>query len=193
MRIAFAVTGLGLLTACATLQAPLPGVRFQQPELVRITREGIDLGIKPIVAEDDYLRLFDDYLPRIGMVALWVEIGNERPTAIGLDPARCLLRLGDRDTRALGVAEVFKRYYGGHHVRMYSVAADTAAQRNMEMAVFKRGNILPAQKRTGFLFFCIEPGTAADWTRTARLIVCDISLDRRSKITVEIDLSHADP
>ncbi len=192
-RTAIAIALLAFLVACATLQTPPPGLPLQDQDLLRVSRDAINIGIRPIVAEDDYLQLFDDYLPQVGIVAIWVEIGNERATTIALDPAKWYVRTGIRDFRSLGIANVFKRYYDGHHVRMYSQQADAAARRSLEQAVLKRGNIEPAQKRAGFVFFGIDPGTASEWSRNARLIASGLSLDRRSRIAIEIALSHADP
>jgi len=179
---------VGLLASCATLQAPFPAPSFPQGELMRAGQDGVDIGVRPIKGEDEYLQWFDDNLPRIGVVALWVEIRNRRAHAIELRPANWILRVGDQNLRAMTTSEVFERYYHGHHIRMYSVGSDRSARLNMDPVVFHPGRLQPTLKREGLVFFGIDPEMASSWHSGATLFLRDILLDRHSKTTFAIAL-----
>ncbi|MGA2260398.1 MAG: hypothetical protein ABSH28_03060 [Acidobacteriota bacterium] len=188
------VASLGYLTtSCATLQAPVSPPPLQPREFLRGSREGIDIAVKPIVEEDEYLQLFDDNLPSIGIVALWVQARNMRATAIELNLASWYIRIANRSFPALSVQKVLERYYKGRNVRMYAIGADRAARLSMERVAFHQGRIQPSAEQDGFVFFRIDPSISAGWTHGATLGMEDIRLDRHSKTNLEVALSHANP
>jgi hypothetical protein len=188
------VASLGYLTAsCAALQAPISPPPLQPREFLRASREGIDIAAKPIVGDDEYLQLFDDDLPSIGIVALWIQARNTRATAIELHPASWYIRIANRSFPALSVQKVFERYYKGRNVRMYAIRADRAARLNMERVAFHQGRIQPSAEQDGFVFFRIDPSISAGWTHGATLVMQDFQLDMHSKTNLEIALSHANP
>ena len=183
-----------VLSSCATLQVqpPLKAPWFPEQEYIHKTWNGIDVGVRPLVKEDEYLRLFDDDLPKIGIVALYVEVRNESSSNLAIDPGSWYLRTGGRRFPALSVKQVFERYYSEHHIRMYSVATDSTARLELERSVLKKGPIEPAGILVGFVFFQMDPGMAVRWDRGATLIARGLLLDRRSA-TMEITLTHANP
>jgi hypothetical protein len=117
-----------------------------------------------------------------------VEIRNTRAHAIELRPANWVLRVGDRDLHAMTSSEVFKRYYDGHHIRMYSLGSDCTTRLNMDPDVFQPGRLPPSLKRAGLVFFGIDPEMASSWHKGATLFSRDILLDRRSRTTFAIAL-----
>jgi hypothetical protein len=182
-----------LLASCTTLRVPLRPPAYPQQDLLRGAAHGIELAVHPIVLEEEYSRLFDDNLAGIGIVAIWVEVRNLRSEAIELDLAKWSLRIGSRRFRALAINELYQRYYGAYRVRMYSVSADRAARRDMELAALPRGSMLPATSGEGYLFFRIDSGLGNAWNRGARLVLTDFSPGLGSKTSIEIALSHANP
>jgi hypothetical protein len=194
IKTALMIAGLGaFLTSCTTLQVPVSGPSFPLQEVLRGSREGVEIGVTPIVAEDEYLQLFDDDLPEIGIAALWVEVHNTRSTAIEMNPVGWHLRTSGQESSSLSIEEVFARYYQGRKVRMYAIGTDGTARLNMERVIFRPGPIQPAAKRQGFVFFRLNPAIPSGWNRGATLGVDNIWLDRSNKINLEIALSHANP
>jgi hypothetical protein len=182
-----------LIVSCTTMRVPLRAPSYPEQEMLHRSQEGIDLAVRPIEHEDEYWQLFDDNLPSIGIVALWLEARNQRDTAIELPLANWSLRIGGRSYPAISVDELFKRYYDGYRVRMYSIKADRSARRDMARVAFQPGRIEPSMKREGFLFFRINPEVGAAWNREASLLLHDVLPGSRSKTTIEIALSHANP
>jgi hypothetical protein len=187
-----AVCGI-MISSCATLQVPLQTPDINPQEMRRAAIEGIDVSVKAIEREDDYWQLFEDYLPSIGMVALWVEVHNTGATAIDLRRSDWSLRIGDRSSAAMSADQVFERFYDGYKVRLYSIQADRKARLRMERAAWQQGRIPPSLRREGFLFFRIDPGMASGWTRQATLLLRNLRLKSGAKTTLEIVLAHANP
>ena len=153
--------------------------------------EGIDVGVRPIRSEAEYLRYFDDNLPAIGIVAIWMEVGNSRTRSVNMHPASWVLRIGDRDFHSMAISEVFKRYYRQHRIRMYSVRNDREAREGLEKMVLADAPIPPAAQCRGFVFFRIDPQMVLDWDQRATLVARDVLLDRHSKTVLRIALFHA--
>ena len=189
--------GLALLTcvfiSCATLQAPMRAPTFAREQMRHTVRDGIEISVRPIVGEDEYLDLFDDDLPGIGMVAVWIEIRNARADTIHLRPDAWSLRAGVHSVSPMSVSEVYERYYEGRRMRMYSVQTDSAARTRMEKTLLAEGRVPPSDTRRGFLLFRIDPAAASGWSSGAVLVARDILLDSGTATTMEIALSHANP
>jgi hypothetical protein len=183
----------GMMISCSTLQVPLHAPDMGPEDLRCAAIEGIDVRAKAIEREDEYWQLFEDYLPSIGIVALWIEVHNNGATAIDLRRSDWSLRIGDRSSAALSSDQVFEQYYDGYQVRMYSMQADRKARLRLERAAWQQGRIPPALRRDGFLFFRIDPGKAAGWTRQATLLLRNLRLRPGVKTTLEIVLAHANP
>lgn len=182
-----------VLISCATLQAPMQSPVYTREQMQHAARDGIEIAVRTIEGEDEYLDLFDNDLPGIGMVAVWVEVRNTRPDAIQLKPDLWSMRTGARRVPAMSVAEVYERYYEGRRVRMYAVRTDGAARSRMQQALLAEGRIPPSETRRGFLLFRIDPAAAPGWSGGAVLVARDILPDSGTATTIEISLSHADP
>ncbi len=187
-----AVCGM-MISSCATLQVPLQAPDIGPQEMRHATIEGIDVSVKAIEKEDEYWQLFEDYLPSIGVVALWVEVHNTGAKALDLRRSDWSLRIGNGSSPAMSSNQVFERYYDGYQVRMYSIETDRKARLRMERAAWRQGRISPSLRREGFLFFRIDPGMASGWTRQATLLLRNLGLKPGAKTTLEIVLAHANP
>ena len=185
--------GALMLFSCASLQMPLQAPDVAPRELRHEAIDGIEVGVKAIESEDEYWQLFEEYLPRIGMVAVWVEVHNSGTAPIRLRRSDWSLQTGDRKSAAMSSDQVFERYYDGFQVRMYSVQADRKARLRMERAAWQPGALAPASRRTGYLFFRIDSETASGWTRQATLLLRNLRLGPGAKTTLKIVLAHATP
>lgn len=193
LLISVLALGAMVVTSCATLQAPASPPSFPQQELLRQNREGIDIAVKPVVGEDEYLQLFDENLPQSGIVALWVTVHNTRAAPIELHPTSWCLRVAGQSFPAMSISELFKRFYEANHVRMYSLETDRTARLNMDRLALQQGQIPPSVKREGFTFFRIDPSLISSWNSRASLWARDIRLNPHAVIALEIALSHARP
>jgi len=181
-----------LLVSCASLQVPLNPPSFPSAEFSTISQDEITIRVKPIVSEEDYLELFDENLPRNGVVALWVEMNNGKTTAIDFKKDGWLLLAGGRSFAPLPGAKMLERFYAANHTRMISENADAESRRRLERIELAAGPLRPGTKREGFLFFRIDPRLSSTWSRGgASLLVRDVRLDGRHKKTMEIVLPHA--
>jgi hypothetical protein len=153
--------------------------------------DGIDVGVRPIRSEAEYLQYFDDNLPAIGIAAIWMEVSNSRTRSVSMQPASWVLRIGDRDFHSMTVSEVFNRYYRQRRIRIYSVRNDRAARQDLEKVSLGDAPIAPAAQRRGFVFFRIDPQMASDWDHRATLVARNVLLDRGSKTVLRIALFHA--
>jgi len=193
-RIAPVLTaGALILCACASLQMPLQPPDVAPQELRRASIDGIEVGVKAIESEDEYWQLFEEYLPRIGIVAVWVEVHNSRAAPVRLRRSDWSLQTGDRKSAAMSSDQVFERYYDGFQVRMVSVQADRKARLRMERAAWQPGELAPASRQAGYLFFRIDSETASGWTRQATLLLRNLRLGPGAKTTLKIVLAHATP
>jgi hypothetical protein len=170
---------------------PVSAPEFTGQELVHGARDGIGIGVKPIVSEDEYLGLFDSNLPKLGIVAVWTKLVNGQTSDIDVNTLAWSLKMGAREFPALRIDEVLKRYYAGTGSRMVSVNADAAAHGNLERIIFAPGRVLAGSERKGFVFFRIDPALAKDWPRAGIVRCRNIRVSTGARITVEIALSDA--
>lgn len=189
---AMAIGFIAVLASCATLRTPLAELSFPPQDMLRANRGGVDLGVKPMVGEEDYIKLFDDFLPQVGIVALWIEVGNDGPEAIEIRPSNWRLCAGNRSFHVLKIPQVFDRYYQRRKIRMYSVATDLNARQELQQMSFEHGWIEPGRKRVGLLFFLIDPVLARSWEHGATLDLAGIHTVQGLNITIQIKISHAD-
>jgi hypothetical protein len=181
----------GIVAACATLQVPRAVPSYPNQEILSTRVEEIEMGVRPIRSEAEYLQYFDDNLPAIGIAAIWMEVSNSRTRSVSMQPASWVLRIGDRDFHSMTVSEVFTRYYRQRRIRMYSVRNDREARQDLEKMALGDAPIAPAAQRRGFVFFRIDPQMASDWDHRATLVARDVLLDGGSKTVLRIALFHA--
>jgi hypothetical protein len=191
-RVILAAAAL-LQISCASLQVPLTPVSFSSDRTLHSGGAGIELRIRPILSQDEYLDLFDDFLPEIGVVAFWVDVRNTRDNAVEIPPSSWRLETGGRGIHSLSVQDVFERYYDGRRIRMYTIGADGTARQNMERIAFKHGRIEPSTEHAGLVFFAIAPPATRGWNQGAVLRLGGIRLPDGSRVVIRIDISHASP
>jgi hypothetical protein len=189
-----ATIGCGLLmVCCSSLQAPVTVPAFDAGALTRAAKDGVELAVKAICGQDDYLDLFDEDLPKSGIVALWVQMRNAGSARVEPNVREWSLQIGARNYSALSLDELFRRYHRANRIRMVAAQTEGAAKQNMERVSF-RGNVLgPAAICEGFVFFRIDPALARGWTRSASLRARNIRIGPRNRTSIEILLPHAGP
>ncbi|PYV18537.1 MAG: hypothetical protein DMG07_03735 [Acidobacteria bacterium] len=199
----------GLLPGCTTLRVPARIPDFPAGELVRTSVEQVALEAFPVEGREANWELFDDYLPEIGIAAVWVSVRNDRGAAVDLTGLRWELKLGSKVAASLGRDEVLKRFYKGRKVRMYSLAADRSARDALERVLFRPGKLAPGARASGFVFLKLDPGQISSWARNGVLVGRGARLQdgrqielraplgerpkRRSGAETSPDFPHADP
>ncbi len=178
--------------SCTTLHVPVQPPAFApgDPEAVEVS--GIEIRAKAIEGRDTYLSLFEDDLPEIGIVAIWVSVRNGSPLALPATGFRWELRHGSSTFHSLSTRKVFDLYYRARRIRAYSAHSDSEARRGMEKLSFPEGILPQSAAREGFVFFKVPLGWSAGWVQGT---VLDVRLPKRgesSKESTGIPLSHAD-
>jgi hypothetical protein len=182
-----------LMAACTTLQVPTKAPVFQEKQFLHATRAGMDIAACPIVTAEEYWQLFDDYLPKLGIAAVWIRVRNQGEHPVAVNPETWLLRAENRNHAVLKIPELFGRYYSARGIRMYGIRGDQAARRDLGRIRLNPARLAPDESCEGFLFFEIDPGDADLWYRGAFLVARDIELSGGAKVVLEIALSHASP
>jgi hypothetical protein len=158
-----------------------------------ITQEGVSLGAHSIVGRDAYWDHFDDNLPEIGIVAVWVSIRNQRAGKIDLGDSKWSLKTATQKYRALDSSKLMDIYYDKRNVRLRSENADRKARRNLNNIILKPGSIGPDLRRDGFLFFRLKREADRQWSRDSVLEAKGVRLEDGSKIDLTLSLSNGNP
>jgi hypothetical protein len=179
--------------SCASLRVPSADPVFEPSAWVSAEREGFELRAVPLEGRNRYWELFDENLPALGIVALWVEVRNGRPLPVSVSDAPWRLRVTGGERRALDAAQVLKRYHAQAGTRLYSPAAESETREKLRRLLLAPGDLAAGQSRAGFLFFAADPGKGAHWDRTATLIAPPIRCAGRGTETIELPLAYANP
>ncbi len=150
----------------------------------------------PIRTWEEYWALFDDNLPEIGLLAVWVELRNTRPQEIDLSGVKWELQRGPESFHAADLGQVFKQYYKRHDVRLYSLNADNDARQAMSLWLLHTSRLRPEESQKGFLFFRLNSYQPPDWNRGTVLFARGFPGDageRRARRNLELPLFHANP
>ncbi len=182
-----------LVSACATLHVPSSAPTFKPEDLPRTGDNYMEIRAKVIDGINSYWDLFDEYLPEIGIAALWVLVRNPGPSEISLASAKWELRLGGEISTSIETDDVFKLYYKRRGIRMYSLVADQKARRQLQDLSLGRGQIRPGKEEAGFLFFRIPPSHNPNWARGAVLSLRDLREANGNKTTFALPLIYANP
>jgi hypothetical protein len=153
----------------------------------------VELSATPIQSTDDYWELFDDNLPEIGLVALWIEMRNTGSRETDLSRVRWELRRGTLLLREASADDIFKQYYQRRQVRLYSVNSDLIARKAMSGALMKSGRLQPSESCSGFLVFKSKSPLPQDWSRDGVLVGRGFPPRSGGRKTVELPLTHANP
>jgi hypothetical protein len=190
---ALAATVLSIGVSCASLHVPSSAPQFESSAWVSSESEGVELRAVPLEGKESYWELFDENLPALGIVALWVEFRNHRQTQVTLTDAPWRLQIPAGKTGSLDAAQVMKRYHSRTGSRMYSISAEAEARGKLERLLFMPGVLAPGRARTGFLFFAVDPKQEVRWNEAATLIGPPVRCAGYRTVTIELALDYATP
>lgn len=192
-RWTLGAAGLVLCVSCASLRVPSSIPEFEPSAWVSVEREGLHLRAVPLEGRDRYWEIFDENLPSLGIVALWVEIRNGRQTPVILADDRWRLRTPAGKSGSLDAGQVMERYYSQAGTRIYSTAAAADAQAKLDHLRLAPGDVAAGRSIAGFLFFAVDPSEEAQWSRNATLIAPPIRCAGCRAATIELPLAYATP
>jgi hypothetical protein len=192
-RAAWIALSLAGCSACSTLQAPARIPAFPVQETLRVSHDGLEVAARPILGEEAYFELFDDYLPEIGIVAVWVEVRAAGADALEIGPESWQFSSGDAALVALDLRRMFDRYYKRRSVRMVSLHIDAEGLAKMERVAFRSGRVAGGRPHSGFLFFDLGAPAARAWNQGAPQNRCGLRLRPNANTTVEIVFPHEHP
>jgi hypothetical protein len=179
--------------SCSSLQVPVNFPGFNPAQLSHSSSDGINFAIKPITSRQEYQEIFDDYLPEVGLAAIWIQVRNNRSAEITLASEKWRLQIGERTLKQLDTSAVLKRYYHGRNIRIYTVNADLGARRNLENLMISSGRIASSMEFSGLIFFQVDKTLLQNWNKGAVLINKDIYLDNGKKVKIRLPLAYANP
>jgi hypothetical protein len=183
-----------LSVSCATLRVPETAPSFKAEEFVRASQAGLVLEARPVVDRESYWDLFEDDLPQFGIVAIWVNIRNERTGTVTVGPRCWRLRSAGGEERILNAGQLFEQYYDKRRIRAFSMHSDQEAREKLQPLMLNMTTPLRASEtRSGFVFFRIRPSSATGRLSSARLILRDVRLPDRKSLTLELPLTYATP
>ena len=180
-------------SSCTVLRAPAGPPSFVQQDVHQGATGELEVKAVPIRKTDDYWELFDDNLPEIGLVAVWVELRNSGRDAIDLSRLRWQLSRGNFVFREASSNEIFERYYKLRKVRMYSLKSDQAAREAMSKMLLKSVLLRPSDTSKGFLLFKANSPQPADWSRGSVLIAQGPQAGAGGRQALELPLDNANP
>ena len=181
-------------TSCSVLQAPLSPPTMSPQDSYHAAADGIEIDALPVLTWNQNWHLFDDNLPAIGLLPIWIEMRDSSGRGIDLGSVKWELVRGSERLRPAGLDRVFKQYYKNHHVRIYSVLADHEARETLSDWMLQPRSTGPAQSSKGFLFFRTQSPQSPDWNRGAILIIKGLAggdYRRTGRRALELPLFHA--
>jgi len=184
---------LGLMAAsvaCSSLRVPASPPGFRPGEFVGARKGNIVLEVRPIVDLEEYWELFEEDLPKAGILAVWVRMRNEGEARIRLDRTTWSLRFGGNRYSQLDAPGVLSQYYKGTRTRMYGLAAHQRARIRLESLMFGAAALDPGQSAEGFVFLKVKAGpTPVPWS-TGTFSARGIRLAGGDKLDLEVPLNH---
>ncbi len=182
-------------SACAVLQAPVAPPAPNPQGRYHLSGEGFEIDAEPIRTWEQNWELFDDNLPEIGLLAVWVEMRGTSTREIDMTRAKWELRRGVEKFRLMRLDSLYKQYYKRHNTRLYSVRADANAREAMGTWLFNADRLRSSESRKGFLFFQAASAQSPDWNRGSVLVVSGLAEEGggRAGRRLELPLFHAHP
>jgi hypothetical protein len=181
------------LISCSNLRLPVDSPNYEHAQFLTLNIGGIAVYAKPLISRQDYLDMFDDYLPEIGLVAAWVKVQNNRASDISLEKNKWVLQTGNRSARQLNAPAVLKRYYHERKIRMYTLRSYNRAREKIERLIIPDGKIPGSMKLEGFVIFQIDKSMQKNWNKGAVLSNKGIYLDVQKKAQFRLSLDYANP
>ena len=194
-----ACVGAALLGACmlASLSCSSLHVAAGIPPLktdkfVSDTRDGVTVEAHALETLEEYWDTFDDNLPELGIVAVWVIVRNRQDSGVTLDGCEWRLRAGSRAYGSLGADALLKQYHKNRGIRALTVHAAMRAESRLESVMLGAARIAPEQSGEGFVFFRTVASPSGKWIKDCRLVVRGI---RTSGAALDFDmpLAYAHP
>jgi hypothetical protein len=179
--------------SCTGLRLPVDSPSYEHAQLLTASTAGVTVFAKPLISRQDYLDMFDDYLPEIGLVAVWVKVRNDRSSDINLAKNKWVLQTGNRGARQLDAPSILKRYYHGRKIRMYTLRSYTRTHQQIEQLIVPDGKIPSSMKLEGFVIFQIDTSMQQNWNKGAVLSNKGIYLDDQKKVEFRLSLDYANP
>ena len=175
------------LSACSTLRVPATRPDFDVNEFVHAEAGGIVLRAKAIVDRETYSHLFDDDLPRLGILASWVFLENQSREEATVDPGKWHLQIAGSHHPSISPDDVVELYYQERHIRIYTETADERARERLEKLSLEPMRLAPGASAQGFVFFRIGAPPPPSWNLDATLMAAGIKL-RGRKIDMQLPL-----
>jgi hypothetical protein len=183
---------LALVSACATLDVSMKPPTFKDEEYVRAACKGLELKATAIEGADRYWELFDDYLPEIGIAAVWAVLRNTGDSAIDLSRSKWGLRFHGQICASLSTEQVFRLYYKRRKIRFFHLETDAQARARFEGSSSLRPVFLPPRgEQAGWLLFNLSLAPEPDWGRNATLALQDVHFGKDDKADLILPLNHA--
>lgn len=189
-----AILGCLLLQAsCATLRVPADLPTIQNAIAVNTRVADVQLSATALSGTEQYLELFDDNLPEIGLVAARISLRNESSQLLFVPPTPWSLRIGDRSFKGLDAEMMLKVYYKKRRIRMFTVKTDEAARLGIQRLLFSPRQIPPATQQDGLAFFQLDVAHAARWPAGAALISGMLRFADGREISLDLHFPNAAP
>ncbi len=190
--ILFSILGLAG-SSCTSLRAPVAQPHFESGHAIVARSDIIDLKVTPVSGQAVYQQLFQENLPAIGIVVIWVSMRNDGSSVLDLAHSRWTYRRSGKEYRSLRISELFDRYYRARHIRAYTLNVDEKARLRAEKLLFSCSQLTPGMEHNGFIYFGIDPALGSSWADAGLISVQNIRETDGKKISIEVSLSDANP
>jgi hypothetical protein len=177
-----------ILSACSTLRVPAARPDFNVNEFAHTEAGGIVLRARAIVDQETYSDLFDDDLPRLGIIATWVSLENQSREEAAVDPGKWHLQIAGSRHPAMSSDDVVDLYYQERHIRIYAETADERARGRLEKLSLEPMQLAPGASAQGFVFFRIGAPPPPSWNLDATLMATGIKLGGGRKLDMHLPL-----
>jgi hypothetical protein len=191
--LAVLICAAAFAISCSSLKVSTNFPGFDPAEMIHFSSDGVNFAVKAITSRQNYQDIFHDYLPEIGLAAIWIQVQNARSGKITLTPEKWTLQVGKRNMKQRNASAILKHYYRSRNIRIYTINTDLRARQNLETLMLPSGPIASSMKCSGFVFFRIDPTRALSWNIGAIMTNKDIYLDNGNRITVRLPLAYANP
>jgi hypothetical protein len=179
--------------SCSTLHVPASRPRLEKAIPLQASVENLQLVARPVEADETYRELFEESLPEIGILAVWLEARNRGPDTFDFRKASWEIRSSRPvKLRRADNKTVLGRYYKARGIRAYTLHTHEKALSALECLSFPDPLLKPNQSAEGFIFFISDERPLQAWTHGARIIVRQLRQAGR-RLTVEIPSHEVRP
>jgi len=181
-----------MLASCATLRVPeiLPPPPIGAAESSG-TASDVVVTVHPITKIDEFLDLFDEDLPRIGLAAIVLTVRNDGGVPIETRKLSFRLHRRDRSLGPLDSGKILERYYDLKGVRLISNVAHASARKSLDRILYRPLLLGPGGSLSGLMFFGIKPVETGSWSTGAQLVIKGFPKSGGRKPEMKLALDHA--